>query len=106
MQVELDEACRKQQVGEGWFDSIDEVPTHAISMSVHQILKAEKILCTVPDRRKADAVKATVEDEISAQVPATALRRHKDATLLLDSTSSSLLSSEALQDCEHLNRAS
>lgn len=94
--VELDEACRKQQVGEGWFDSIDDVPTQAISMSIPQILKAEVIYCSVPDRRKAEAVRATLEDEISPMVPATALRQHPNTTLVLDTSSSSLLSPDTL----------
>jgi glucosamine-6-phosphate deaminase len=89
--VDLDEACRKQQVGEGWFDSLDEVPTQAISMSIHQILTARKIYCSVPDGRKAQAVRDSVEGEISPMVPATALRNHGDVTLVLDSASSTLL---------------
>lgn len=96
--VELDEACRKQQVGEGWFDSIDDVPTQAISMSIPQILKAETIFCSVPDRRKAEAVRATLEDEISPMIPATALRHHPNTTLVLDSSSSSLLSASTLAE--------
>lgn len=104
--VELDEMCRRQQVGEGWFDSIEDVPTHAISMSVKQLLKAEKILCAVPDRRKAEAVQGTVEGEITPQVPASILRRHADVTLVLDAASSSLLSSASLERCEHLDSAS
>lgn len=94
--VELDEACRKQQVGEGWFDSIEDVPSQAISMSISQILKAETILCSVPDRRKAEAVRATLEDEISPMVPATALRQHPNTTLVLDTSSSSLLTPATL----------
>ncbi len=104
--VELDEACRRQQVGEGWFDSLAHVPSHAISMSVHQILKAKRILCAVPDRRKALAVQGTIEGEISQDVPASALRQHADVTLVLDSSSSSLLSSSSLDQCEHLDSAS
>ncbi len=96
--VDLDEACRKQQVGEGWFDSIDDVPTQAISMSIAQILKAETIFCSVPDRRKAEAVRATLEDEISPMVPATALRQHPNTTLVLDTHSSSLLSAATLAE--------
>lgn len=90
--VELDEACRRQQVGEGWFDSLDQVPTQAISMSIHQILKADKILCSVPDQRKAEAVRNTVEGELSPQVPASALKQHADVTLVLDAASATLLS--------------
>lgn len=96
--VELDEACRKQQVGEGWFDSIDDVPSQAISMSISQILKAETIFCSVPDRRKAEAVRATLEDELSPMIPATALRQHPNTTLVLDSSSSSLLSAATLAE--------
>lgn len=94
--VELDEACRRQQVGEGWFDSLEEVPTQAISMTIHQILQAERILCSVPDRRKAEAVKATLEGEITPSVPASALSHHPATTLILDTTSSCLLSEQTL----------
>lgn len=97
--VELDQACRKQQVGEGWFDSLAEVPTQAISMSIAQILKAQVILCSVPDRRKAEAVRGTLESDISPQVPASALRRHANTTLVLDPESSSQLSSATLAEC-------
>jgi len=98
--VELDEACRRQQVGEGWFDSLELVPTQAISMSIAQILKAEKILCSVPDQRKAEAVRNTVEGEFSPMVPASALKRHADVTLVLDAASATMLSrtSNRLED--------
>jgi len=89
--VDLDEACRKQQVGEGWFRSIDEVPSQAISMSIRQILKASNVLCIVPDKRKAEAVKNCVELEVSPSRPASILQNHKNATLFLDRDSSSLL---------------
>src|SRR5438034_5697674 len=82
--VALDEACRRQQVGEGWFASIAEVPSQAISMSVRQILKAREIICVVPDARKADAVKACVEGEVSPMAPASILRTHPNTTLYLD----------------------
>ncbi len=97
--VALDEACRRQQVGEGWFDSLQEVPPQAISMTVAQILKADKILCSVPDRRKAGAVKATVESEISPNAPASILRQHPDTTLVLDPSSASLLTEDSLANC-------
>ncbi|HBE68273.1 MAG TPA: glucosamine-6-phosphate deaminase [Planctomycetaceae bacterium] len=90
--VELDEACRRQQVGEGWFDSLEQVPLRAVSMSVPQILKAERILCSVPDRRKAEAVKGTVEGDITPSCPGSALQKHGDVTLILDPSSASLLS--------------
>lgn len=89
--VTLDEPCRLQQVGEGWFGSLDEVPTHAISMSVRQILKAAKIYCSVPDQRKAAAVRATLEDDISPEIPASILREHSQATLVIDEAAASEL---------------
>ena len=89
--VTLDQACRKQQVGEGWFESIDSVPRQAISMSVAQILKSTRIVCTVPDRRKAPAVQAATEGEITNQVPASILQAHLDCHLYLDKESASLL---------------
>lgn len=94
--VNLDNACRQQQVGEGWFKSIAEVPTQAISMSIKQILKSRNILCIVPDQRKAEAVKATVEMEVSPMHPASVLRHHEHVTLYLDRHSSSLLGVERL----------
>ena len=99
--VDLDEACRKQQVGEGWFDALEQVPTQAISMSIAQILKAKKILCSVPDQRKAEAVRNSVEGDVLATVPASALQQHSDVTLVLDSASATLLSPEILSksDC-------
>ena len=100
--VELDEACRKQQVGEGWFDSLAQVPTQAISMTIHQILQAERILCSVPDRRKAEAVKATLEGKITPDVPASALSHHQATTLILDPSSSCLLSEQTLTLSERI----
>ncbi len=89
--VNLDEACRQQQVGEAWFADISQVPKQAISMSARQILKSKEILAVVPDRRKARAVKACVEGEISPMAPASILRRHSNATIYLDTNSASLL---------------
>ena len=89
--VDLDEACRRQQVGEGWFRGIDEVPRQAISMSVRQILKARRVVCVVPDRRKAEAVRDCLELEVSPLRPASALRGHEGASLYLDRESASLL---------------
>lgn len=89
--VNLDEACRQQQVGEAWFADISQVPKQAISMSARQILKAKEILAVVPDRRKAQAVKACFEGEISPMAPASILRRHPNATVYLDTNSASLL---------------
>jgi glucosamine-6-phosphate deaminase len=89
--VELDEACRRQQVGEGWFKDLSEVPRQAISMSIRQILKAQKILCIVPDRRKAQAVKLCLEGKVSPTAPASILQTHRDVICFLDSDSASLL---------------
>jgi len=89
--VNLDEACRRQQVGEGWFQSLADVPGQAISMSVRQILKARELVCVVPDSRKAPAVKACFEGEISPMVPASILRTHSNATVYLDRDSAALL---------------
>ncbi len=90
--VDLDEACVRQQVGEGWFANISEVPRQAISMSVRQLLKAREIICVVPDERKAPAVKLCFEGEISPMAPASILRTHPAATIYLDRESASLLS--------------
>ncbi len=90
--VNLDEACRRQQFGEGWFPTLDDVPTQAISMSIRQILKAREIVCVVPDARKAQAVKACLEGEISPLAPASILRTHANVTVYLDSASAALLS--------------
>lgn len=90
--VNLDEACRRQQLGEGWFATLADVPQRAISMSVRQILKAKKILCIVPDSRKAEAVKACLEGEISPLAPASVLRTHPDTIVYLDAQSATLLS--------------
>lgn len=92
--VDLDLACRKQQYGEGWFKSINDVPAQAISMSVKQILKSKHIICSVPDERKAVAVKNTVEQKVSNLFPATILQTHDQCTLYLDKASASLLSKQ------------
>ncbi len=89
--VNLDEDCRKQQMGEGWFKTLDEVPKQAISMSIKQIMKSKTIICCVPDKRKAEAVNNTVHEEISVQYPATILRTHTNAFLFLDKFSASKL---------------
>jgi glucosamine-6-phosphate deaminase len=89
--VTLDQACRRQQVGEGWFASIAEVPTRAISMSVKQILKAREIVCLVPDARKASAVKACLEGGLSPLAPASILRTHPATVIYLDRDSAALL---------------
>jgi len=95
--VNLDEACRQQQVGEAWFADISQVPKRALSMSVRQILTANEILAVVPGPRKAQAVKACFEGAISPIAPASILRTHPNATVYLDKDSASLLS-PALQN--------
>jgi len=87
--VQLDEACRKQQLGEGWFKSLDDIPKRAISMSVKQIMKSKNIICTVPDRRKAEAVKNCFKgDEVSPDFPASILKKHGSCFVFLDGQSS------------------
>ncbi len=89
--VELDGACRQQQYGEGWFPSLEDVPRTAISMSVHRIMQSKALICTVPDERKAEAVKNVLEGEITPAVPASILRNHPSAWLYLDRGSASRL---------------
>ena len=89
--VELDEACRRQQLGEGWFEILEDVPPTAISMSVRQILKSSCIICTVTEKRKAIAVKNTVEGVISPQVPASILAGREKVWLFLDREAASEL---------------
>lgn len=90
--VNLDEACRKQQLGEGWFATLDEVPGKAISMSVKQILKSKAIICSVPDTRKAKAVKNTLEGSVTPDVPSSILQQHNAVWLYLDKDSALLIS--------------
>src|ERR1017187_8456992 len=90
--VDLDEACRQQQVNEGWFSKLTDVPKKAISMSVRQILRSNEIIVVVPDMRKARAVKACLEGDISPMMPASILRTHPNATIYLDTDSAALLS--------------
>ena len=89
--VNLDEACRRQQMGEGWFKKLVDVPERAISMSIKQILKSENIICSVPDARKAEAVKNALEGTVTPVVPASALQDHSATLLYLDLESASLL---------------
>ncbi|HYJ64550.1 MAG TPA: glucosamine-6-phosphate deaminase [Parafilimonas sp.] len=90
--VELDDACRQQQMNEGWFNSIDDVPQKAISMSIKQIMKSKNIICSVPDKRKAAAVKNCLENSVSNFCPASILQAHKNCIIYLDKVSASLLS--------------
>jgi len=89
--VQLDHACRMQQVGEGWFRSLEEVPTHALSMTVKAIMASKNIICSVPDARKAEAVRNSLEAEVTPNVPASILREHPCITMVLDVASATLL---------------
>lgn len=89
--VHLDDACRKQQSGEGWFPDFESVPERAISMSIQQILKSRTIICTVPDERKAEAVRKAVEGPVTPDIPASILQTHPDCHLFLDTAAASLL---------------
>ena len=93
--VTLDEACRRQQLGEGWFKTFDDVPKYAISMTVKQILKCEHIVSAVPYKAKAKAIHDTLTaDEITNKVPATALKSHADWTLYIDKDSASMIDAD------------
>jgi len=94
--VELDQACRKQQMGEGWFRGLDEVPSRAISMTIRQILKSREIICIVPDARKSQAVQKCFEGEVSPLAPASILRTHSNTFVYLDNDSAALLSRQTL----------
>lgn len=90
--VDLDHACRMQQFGEGWFASLEAVPSHAISMSIRQIMKSKSIICSVPELRKAQAVKDCLQKEIISNLhPASILQSHPDCLICLDESSASLL---------------
>jgi glucosamine-6-phosphate deaminase len=89
--VALDESCRRQQVGEGWFEGLDHVPTHAISMTIHEILQSTRIVCSVPDERKARAVADSLEGPLTPLVPGSILRTHPRTTVVLDVAAACLL---------------
>ncbi len=89
--VDLDEACRRQQLGEGWFNELADVPRQAISMSVSQIMKSKHIVCSVPDARKAVAVRDTLTGPITPSAPASILQSHGSATMFLDPPAAGLI---------------
>jgi glucosamine-6-phosphate deaminase len=89
--VSLDEPCRQQQFGEGWFATFEDVPRKAISMSIRQIMAAAVLICSVPDVRKAKAVQAALEGPVTPQVPASILQQHERVTVYLDPDSAKLL---------------
>lgn len=90
--VTLDEACRKQQMGEGWFPTLADVPQRAISMSIRQMMKSDVLILAVPDARKAEAVRGALEGPLSNLCPASIIREHRDCRLYLDPPAASLLS--------------
>jgi len=102
--VKLDEACRQQQVGEGWFKSMADVPTHAISMSIRQIMKSKRIICSVPDARKSQAVRDCYEGDVSNLHPASILQQHAATTLLIDRAAASMLSESSLQSAQKIEK--
>ena len=89
--VQLDETCRRQQVGEGWFATLEDVPTTAVSMTIPQMLSAHELLVIVPDRRKAAAVQAALTGPVSPMVPASILQTHPNVTVFLDRDAASAL---------------
>ena len=89
--VDLDERCRKQQLGEGWFETLEQVPRRAISMSIRQIIKSACLIVTVPDERKAEAVKNALEGPVTNMCPASILQQHNNCKIFLDAAASSLL---------------
>ncbi len=89
--VPLDDKCRMQQVGEGWFPTKDDVPTHAFSMSIKQIMWSKSIVCTCPDARKAEAVKGAVDGPVTNMLPSSILQMHPDCGMFLDPDSAALL---------------
>jgi glucosamine-6-phosphate deaminase len=89
--VNLDDACRRQQFGEGWFKTLEDVPKRAISMTCRQIMKSKAIIVSCPDRRKAKAVAAVVDGSVTPDVPSSVLQKHEQTTLYLDRESASLL---------------
>lgn len=94
--VNLDDKCREQQFAEGWFKSIDEVPKQAISMSVKQIMRSKHIICSVPDSRKASAVKDSLEQPVSNAYPASILQLHSNCSYYLDKASAKLLTRDVM----------
>jgi len=89
--VELDEKCRRQQLGEGWFETLEQVPRQAISMSIQQIVKSACLIVTVPDERKAEAVKNALEGKVTPMCPASILQQHGNCKIFLDAEAASLL---------------
>jgi glucosamine-6-phosphate deaminase len=96
--VDLDEDCKKQQVGEGWFATIEDVPSQAISMTVHQIMQSKVIISCVPHQAKAKAIKAVFTNDVTNLVPATILKAHPDIHLFLDENSASMVNEDLIHE--------
>lgn len=94
IKVKLDDTCKLQQVEEGWFPSMEDVPREAITMTVHEIMKSKKIITCVPYKAKAQAIKDTLENEVTNKIPASILKSHSDWTLFIDEESASLINVE------------
>ncbi len=90
--VELDDICKKQQLGEGWFEALEQVPRQAISMSIRQIMKSACLIVSVPEKRKAEAVKNALEGQVTNMCPASILQRHNNCKIFMDAEAASLLS--------------
>lgn len=95
--VNLDDNCKKQQVGEGWFPTLDDVPKQAISMTVYQIMQCKVIVSCVPYKVKANAIKLTLENDLTNKIPATMLKKHNNMMLYIDEDSASLVDRELLE---------
>jgi len=93
--VELDDACRNQQMGEGWFETFDDVPSRAISMSIREMMKSGKLILSVSDARKAKAVLDVVEGPITNIHPASIIQNHGDCSLHLDPAAAAMLSTDS-----------
>jgi glucosamine-6-phosphate deaminase len=100
--VDLDHACRQQQVGEGWFSNFEACPSKAISMTIFGILRSARIICSVPDERKAQAVANSLDGPLTSMVPGSMLRQHSDVTLVLDDASASRLSEASVNEAERV----
>lgn len=94
--VELDDRCRKQQLGEGWFETLEQVPGRAISMSIRQIMKSACLIVSVPEKRKAEAVKNALEGPVTNMCPASILQQHGSCKIFMDEDAGSLLSNKSL----------
>jgi len=95
--VQLDPACRRQQVGEGWFEKLEDVPHYAITMSIPWIMRSRHIVCSVPDERKAWAVREAVKEPVTPDLPASILQQHTNVSLYLDRASASLLNAKPVK---------